>query len=527
LPASGWQAGKPDAVFTMQQPFSLHADGRDVFQCFVIPLGFAEDRYVKTVEFRPGNARVVHHALFYLDESGAAKKLDAATSEPGYPCFGGPQFLPAGSLGGWAPGATPRPLPSGVVHTAPKGADLVIQVHYHPSGKPETDQSSIGLTFGGPPKKGLAGMVAGTRQIDLAPGNPHQEVTDTIVTPESVDLIGITPHAHLLCKEMKVDATLPDGTRAPLIWIKDWDFNWQGQYRYADPVRLPMGTKITMRYVYDNSSANPRNPSNPPKRVTFGEQTTDEMALLFLQVVLPRPEDAPQFRREFWTSRMDLAAAGPSPLPQAGRSGGFGGGERLKENSEALKRYSYQRRTEVKTKGQTVGTKVDLVRYVNGKMEVIPMQGSRPGGGASDGQSGPGRGLRGRLAAKKKEEMKENLEQFGSLLHSYTDLQSGSVRGALAKGTLSRTGPGTDGDVRVAANGVVQPSDSLTLIWSTAKRRPVSIQINTEFDGKAATVSVEYAELPNGLFYPAHTVATAVKNDITITVDTFNYSEAK
>lgn len=302
--ASGWQAGKPDTVFTVPQPFAVPADGRDVFQCFVIPLNLTADRYVKTVEFHPGNPRVVHHALFFVDTSGGGRQLDAATPEPGYPCFGGPRIQASGGLGGWAPGATAEILPAGVAHTLGKGADLVIQIHYHPSGKPETDQSSIGLTFGEAPSKGLAGMTVGTRKIDLPPGDAHHEVTDWAIVPEDVDLIGITPHAHLLCREMKVTAHFQDGTAEPLIWIKDWDFNWQGQYRYAAPVHLPQGTRIDMHYVYDNSAANPRNPSNPPQRVVFGEQTTNEMALLFLQVVLPRPEDVPRFRREFLLDRV-------------------------------------------------------------------------------------------------------------------------------------------------------------------------------------------------------------------------------
>jgi len=229
--ASGWLSGKPDDVVTMTQPFHIPADGRDVFQCFVIPLNFPSDRYVKTVEFHPGNPLVVHHALFFLDGSGEARRLDAATPEPGYSCFGGPQIQPSGG-------------PPGVAQTIGRGTDLVIQIHYPPSGKPEIDQSSLGLTFGERPDKGLANMLMGTRKIDLAPGDAHQEVTDWAVVPENVELIGIVPHAHLLCKEMKVDARLPDGKVEPLIWIKDWDFNWQGQYRYAEPVDLPKGTRI-------------------------------------------------------------------------------------------------------------------------------------------------------------------------------------------------------------------------------------------------------------------------------------------
>jgi hypothetical protein len=302
--ASGWLAGKPDAVIRMPQPFSAPPDGRDVFQCFVVPLGFDADRYVKTVEFHPGNKAIVHHALFFLDNTGAARKMDAATPEPGYPCFGGPGVAPSGGLGGWAPGATPSPLPAGVAHPVEKGSDLVVQIHYHPSGKPETDQSSLGLTFTERPEKGLANLLVGPRRIDLPPGE-ITAVTDWAPVPQDVELIGITPHAHWLAKEMKVDARLPDGKIEPLIWIRDWDFNWQGQYRYSAPLRLPKGTRIEMRYTYDNTAQNPRNPSNPPKRVRFGEQTTDEMAFVFLQMALASPDDVRGFRRAALLSRIE------------------------------------------------------------------------------------------------------------------------------------------------------------------------------------------------------------------------------
>jgi hypothetical protein len=162
-------------------------------------------------------------------------------------------------------------------------------------------------------RKGLATFLAGTREINLPPGDAHREVKDSITLPEDIDLIGLAPHAHLLCPE-SADATLPGGTKVPLIWIKDRDFSWQGQYRYAEPVHLPKGTRIEMRYIYDNSSGNPHNPSNPPKLVTFGEQTTDEMALLFLQAVLPHPEDAVRFRKEMILGRMDEFLIEGAPL---------------------------------------------------------------------------------------------------------------------------------------------------------------------------------------------------------------------
>ena len=303
--ASGWLAGKPDAVLTLPKPFEIPADGRDIFQCFVIPMDFGAQRYVKTVEFHPGNAKVVHHALFFLDISGEARRLAGESPGGGYPCFGGPRIMPAGGLGGWAPGAIPHALPAGIGYVIEKGADLVIQLHYHPDGKPESDQSSIGLTFTEESSKGLTNFTVGARRLDLAAGDAHYEVKEWGIIPQDVELIGITPHAHLLCKDMKVDAVYPDGRTESLIWIKDWDFNWQGQYRYVTSIELPKGTRIEMRYVYDNSENNPHNPSHPPRRVKFGEQTTDEMGFAFLQVALARREDVPGFRRSMVLSRIE------------------------------------------------------------------------------------------------------------------------------------------------------------------------------------------------------------------------------
>jgi hypothetical protein len=320
--AEGWQAGKPDAVFTTPQPFDIPADGRDRFQCFVIPLNADAEHYVKTVEFHPGNPRVVHHALFFLDTSGEARRKDAATPEPGYPCFGGPGVATSGGLGGWAPGATPQPLPFGMAQIVEKGADLVMQIHYHPSGKAETDQSSVGLTYTERPQKGLASILAGNTRIDIEAGNANYPVTSSVILPQDVELIGITPHAHWLAKTMIAEAKLPDGKVQPLIRINDWDFNWQGTYRYAEPVSLPKGTRIEMRYTYDNSAENPHNPSTPPKRVRFGEQTTDEMAFLFLQVALPKPEDVAPFRRSMLISRIEQMIDEGGDFSELGRRQG-------------------------------------------------------------------------------------------------------------------------------------------------------------------------------------------------------------
>ena len=272
-------------------------DGPDQFRCFILPSNLDQDVYVGGVEFRPDNRRIVHHALIFVDSNGAARRR-ARNSDGSYSCFGGPGIPGVGLIGGWVPGASPL-LPSDEYsRPVPRGADIVVQIHYHPSGKPELDQSSLGLTFAGPPKKGrTAALVLGPR-IDIPPGDAHYVVKGQITLPRDVEVTGISPHAHYLCKQMKVTAYLPDGSAVPLIWIKDWDFNWQGTYRYEKPIVLPKDTRIDLEYTYDNSENNPRNPAHPPVRVTWGEQTTDEMALAFLTITLPSPEDAQAFQRQ-------------------------------------------------------------------------------------------------------------------------------------------------------------------------------------------------------------------------------------
>jgi len=320
---AGWLGGQPDQVFSMKEPYTIPAEGADVFQCFDIPLNADENEYVKMVEFRPGNPKIVHHAILFLDSSGEARKRDP--DGKGYSCVGGPGLDITGALGGWAPGAQPAPARDGVATTIKKGTDVVLQIHYHLDGKAEQDQSRIGLTFSKePPTKGLTLFVLGNEKIDIPAGDDHYVVKASRVLPMDTDAIAIFPHAHYLCKDMKVNAYLPDGTEKPLIWIKDWDFNWQGAYRYAEPVKLPEGTRLEMEYTYDNSAANPHNPSNPPKEVKFGEQTTNEMAFAFVSLMLASPDQVPEFRRgtraEFIASMLengvDEEALGPE---RAGR----------------------------------------------------------------------------------------------------------------------------------------------------------------------------------------------------------------
>ncbi len=300
--ASDWQIGTPDLIVKMPQAFIVPAEGPDVNRCFVVALPSEVRRYVTAVEFRPSNHRVVHHAILYLDRSGVARKKEAASGGVGYPSFGGPGFLPSGILGAWVPGTVAEPLPDGIARVLPKNSDLVIQTHFHPTGKVETEQSEVAIHFAkAPPKQVVAGIIQATLALDIPAGDAHYAARDSFTVPIDCEAISIQPHAHLLCKDMRVTAVLPDGKRKPMIWIKDWDFNWQGAYQYAKPVHLPKGTRLDMTYIYDNSAANFRNPNTPPRRVTFGEQTVDEMALNGIEVVADNEADLPILRQAVTT----------------------------------------------------------------------------------------------------------------------------------------------------------------------------------------------------------------------------------
>jgi peroxiredoxin len=284
----GWMLGKPDLELTVSEPYQVAATGDDEFRVFVLPTRLTESRQVAAIDFRPGNARVVHHVVSFVDTTGKARELDAGDPGPGYNSGPGGIKVPGASIQGvWAPGNLPRFLPPGVGRPLPQGADLVIQVHYHKTGKPETDQTKVGLYFAKEPvTKTVHTAIFGPFNIDIPPGEASHEQKFKMQVPADVRILTIMPHMHLLGKEMRVTATLPDGTVKDMVWIKDWDYRWQDSYRYKEPVLLPRGTQVEVVARYDNSAANPLNPSSPPRRVRFGEQTTDEMGFAIMEVLV-------------------------------------------------------------------------------------------------------------------------------------------------------------------------------------------------------------------------------------------------
>jgi hypothetical protein len=297
--AEGWRLGQPDLILKMHEPFTVPADGPDVLQNFVIPVPLAEDKLVAAIEFHPGNKRVVHHSVLFLDDKGAARRLDAATPEPGYPNFGGPGFLPSGALGGWSVGNSPRALPDGMGRYLKKGSDLVMQMHYHPTGRAETDQSEVGLYFVKrptaealkEPAKLVGSIWLANYEMDIPAGEAHYRRAASYTLPRDVIMVGIVPHMHLLGRSMTVTATRPDGSKQTLIEVPRWNYNWQDEYYYERPFPLPKGTRLDVAAVFDNSAANPSNPSSPPRRVTWGDGTLDEMLFCFFLLTAEKTED--------------------------------------------------------------------------------------------------------------------------------------------------------------------------------------------------------------------------------------------
>src|SRR5215471_1881908 len=293
---SEWHLGKPDLVLHVQQPYQLRADGPEVFWNFIIPVPVQTAQWVKAIEIRPGNARVIHHASVILDRSRSARRRQNVSSSG----FAGMDltvaettFDPDSSFLAWKPGSVPAVEPDGMAWRADPGMDLVFNVHLRPSGRAESVSPSIGLYFTDTPRTKFAMLLELEHDgaIDIPPGERDYVVSDDFRTPLDLKVLAVYPHAHYLGKLLEGYATLPDGTRKWLVRIPEWDLNWQGVFHCKEPIYLPRGTVISMRYHYDNSEDNLRNPNKPPRRVRGGSQANDEMANLWLQVLPAKAGD--------------------------------------------------------------------------------------------------------------------------------------------------------------------------------------------------------------------------------------------
>jgi len=286
----GWRLGPPDLELVMPEPFAVPAEGRDIYRTFVLPLGLEDDAWVRAVELRPSAATVVHHILVFIDPTGRAAAKDARTPEPGYP---GADTRDLRFVAAWAPGGGALTLPSDLAWSFPKGSNLVLQTHFHPSGKAEAEATRVAIhrADGPPPHRHriiqVPPMFSMLEGLEIPAGEKAHTLRDSFVLPVDVDAFRVGAHAHFLGRRMSLTATLPDGTRQPLLEVPKWDFAWQDQYAYRQRIHLPAGTRLDAEVVWDNSADNPDNPARPPVTVRWGEQSQEEMGSLMLAVVLP------------------------------------------------------------------------------------------------------------------------------------------------------------------------------------------------------------------------------------------------
>jgi hypothetical protein len=304
----GWQLGTPDLIVSMDRPYEVPATGRDIYRNFVLPLNLKKDEWVTAVELRPSARSVVHHVLFFLD-NGASRAKQSATGQPG---FAGMSFSLGNDLGGWAAGGIAQHLPQGLARPIAKGSDLILQTHFHPSGKAEKEKTTVGLYFAKEkPKRTLVGFQApplfgATTGLNIPAGEKAYKLHGKFKAPVDMELISAGGHAHYICESMKVKATLPDGSVKQLLYIPKWDFNWQSEYLYKQPVRLPKGSLIEADLIYNNSAENPANPFNPPRRVKWGTASTDEMGSIIFTAVPVRESEAAALKSGIQTEMLDL-----------------------------------------------------------------------------------------------------------------------------------------------------------------------------------------------------------------------------
>ncbi len=298
----GWQLGEPDMILDPKEDMTIGATGPDVFRSFVFSPDLKEDKYVVAYEVRPGNPRVVHHTVHFLDDRGRARRLEERERRrvkkpnekdrgPGYSSRMGPGFFPpTGDLGGWAPGLWPYYFPDDIAFLLPKGHDVAVQVHYHRTGRVEKDRTRVGLYFAKKPSgRPIQGVIIPGLFFSIPAGADNHRVSGSIWVAQDCRLITIMPHMHLLGKRIKITMTPPGGKPDTLVAIDEWDYNWQDVYYFKKPVRVKAGTCFTVEGVFDNSANNPNNPMNPPRRVFIGEETTNEMCFGFLGVVTEKP----------------------------------------------------------------------------------------------------------------------------------------------------------------------------------------------------------------------------------------------
>ena len=311
-----WKIEKPDVILSMQEDYTLEAAGSDEYINFTMPTQFKENVWVQAAEIHPGNKKVVHHviafiqtpemlaqwkrtggrptsqSIFYQDGTLVRAKLDAPAFDDGCSAPNGGIARGSGQEGlglplcFYTPGKDMDVFPPGTAKLIPAGSNIVIQVHYSKTtGKIEKDRSSVGLFFAkAPPEKVLTSFGVINHYFKIPPGADNHEVKACYTFSRDVELLTFLPHMHVRGKDMKYEAIYPDGRRETVLFVPNYDFNWQTLYKLEKPLSLPKGTKMLVTAHYDNSAKNKYNP-DPSKTVRFGDPTYDEMMVGYFDYI--------------------------------------------------------------------------------------------------------------------------------------------------------------------------------------------------------------------------------------------------
>jgi hypothetical protein len=278
---AGWNISKPDAVVEMPRAFRVPPSGAVGYQYFIVPTGFKEDRWVQSVEVRPGGTRaVVHHAVVYIREPG-----DTWTRGP----------TKADILAVFAPGSAPDVYPAGMAKLVKAGSDLVFEIHYTPNGKAVDSRIKLGMVFAAQrPAKRVLTLQMDNEKFVIPAGDRDFRVSVWGTLPNDALLLGFFPHMHLRGTTFEYTRLLDSGLPDTLLRVKPYDFYWQLYYRLAEPMALKKGTRLNWIATYDNSAANPRNP-DPAADVRYGPQSWEEMMVGFFDVAVDASVDKPAF----------------------------------------------------------------------------------------------------------------------------------------------------------------------------------------------------------------------------------------
>lgn len=308
--AGGWQLGTPDLVLAADRAWTLPAEGDDVFRNFVLPSPTGVRRFVRAIEIHPGNPRIVHHANALADRSGMGRERDAQDPAAGFPGMdleiASDRFEPDSHFLFWKPGTASSAAGFEIPWVLEPGTDLILNLHLRTSGKPERLQPSVGLYFTDeqPSRFPMLLQLEHDGALDIPAGATAFTVTDELELPVAVQVLAVYPHAHYVAREIQAVARMPDGTTAWIVHIPEWNLDWQAVYELETPLALPRGSVISMRWTYDNSAGNDRNPHDPPRRVVAGNRAADEMSHLWLQVLPERLEDRALLQEALMRARL-------------------------------------------------------------------------------------------------------------------------------------------------------------------------------------------------------------------------------